>query len=256
MTNPGLAEDDILSLVYDYLGVEGGYLRGFSYRSHEEFYPRYCGVRFDVAKARQSHGTTKDTFVALLREADPRIQASIVEGTFAAFPLTTLPEDRREKAQTTQDRLVRAVARLRGQAVQVDDLAHSNETVGKALADADLLIREQGNTSGVDRVHTALHGYLRALCAKHGLTPTADDDIAKLLRQLRQGVPAFSPGRIKQEEIGRLHGGLGTIVDALNPLRNGASLAHPNELLLDVAEAALAIDAARTILNYVNRKLG
>jgi Abortive infection C-terminus len=38
-------------------------------------------------------------------------------------------------------------------------------------------------------------------------------------------------------------------------LRNNASVAHPNEALLDEPEAMLAINAARTILHYLDAKL-
>jgi hypothetical protein len=251
----GLSEGEMMSLLYDYIGVDGGYLWGFSYRSHEEFYPRFCNVRLDVARLREQHGTTRNTFLAIIREAAPSLQARIVEGIFEFLPLDRFPEENRPSKAAAMTRLRDAVARIRGQAVEVDELAVKNETVERAIQDAAVLIREQGNTSGVDRVHTALHGYLRALCAAHGVSAEDDADAARLLKLLRQQVPQFTPGVARQEDVARIQGALGTIVDALNPIRNQASLAHPNEALLDVAEAALAIDAARTVLNYVNRKL-
>lgn len=33
---------EILRVVNRYIGVEGGYLVGFSYRTHADFYPEYC----------------------------------------------------------------------------------------------------------------------------------------------------------------------------------------------------------------------
>ena len=41
---------------------------------------------------------------------------------------------------------------------------------------------------------------------------------------------------------------MANIVDALNPLRNRASLAHPNTGLLEEPEAMLVINAVRTLL--------
>lgn len=251
----GLTESEMMTLVHDYIGVDGGYLWGFSYSSHEEFYPRFCDVRIDVARQRKEHGTTRNTFLAILRDADPVLQAKIVEGTFEYLPLDRFPEDKRPEKAAAAERLANAVARLRGQAVQVDELAVRNETVERAIQDAAVLIREQGNTSGVDRVHTALHGYLRALCAKHGVAAEDNADAARLLKLLRTQVPALRPGLTREEDVARVQGALGTIVDALNPIRNQASLAHPNPALLDVPEAALSIDAARSVLNYLNRKL-
>ena len=42
MTRP-----EIYSLVNDYIGVDGGCLRDFTYRTHQEFYPYYCDVDID-----------------------------------------------------------------------------------------------------------------------------------------------------------------------------------------------------------------
>jgi hypothetical protein len=48
---------------------------------------------------------------------------------------------------------------------------------------------------------------------------------------------------------------MATIVDALNPLRNKASLAHPTEELLADAEAMLVINAVRTLVHYLEKKM-
>ena len=50
----------------------------------------------------------------------------------------------------------------------------------------------------------------------------------------------------------RIAQGLAVIVDALNPIRNKGSMAHPNTGLLTEAEAMLAINSARTILLYLD----
>jgi hypothetical protein len=48
---------------------------------------------------------------------------------------------------------------------------------------------------------------------------------------------------------------MATVVDVLNPLRNKASVAHPNEQLLAEPEALLVINSVRTLLNYLDLKL-
>ncbi len=250
-----LTEREISVLVNAFIGVESGYLRGFSYSAHEEFYPRFCDVAIDVAGMREVHGTTKRTFVAILRAANPELQAKIVEGTLAFIgEHERLPEEQKAKRANARAVLERTVSRLRGQAVMVEGLVATSETVKAAIADADLLIREHGNTSGTDRVHTALHGYLRSLCTKYGIQFDQDSDAPRLLKVLRTPVPQLQAGLTRQDDVNRLVGALGTIVDALSPIRNHASLAHPNETRLEAAEAALAIDSARTILNYLIQK--
>ena len=243
-----------MALVYDYIGVSSdGYLRGFSYRSHEEFYSRYCNLTIDVVEARGQFGTTRNTFLEILKRAAPEDQARIVEGVFELLPIEELPEEDRPKRSKVANTLSRAVLRIRGQGVAVEP-GVTSDTVRRAIQDADVLIREQGNTSGVDRVHTALHGFLRSLCSENGVSTNEDDDAARLFKLLRTQVPAFGPGSVRATDVAKLHGALATIVDSLSPLRNRASLAHPNEQLLGEAEAALAIDAARTVFNYLSRK--
>jgi hypothetical protein len=48
---------------------------------------------------------------------------------------------------------------------------------------------------------------------------------------------------------------MSTIVDALQPMRNRASLAHANEQLLCREDAVLAINAARSLIHYLDAKL-
>jgi hypothetical protein len=48
---------------------------------------------------------------------------------------------------------------------------------------------------------------------------------------------------------------MATVVDVLNPLRNKASVAHPNQDLLAEPEALLVINSVRTLLNYLDSKL-
>jgi hypothetical protein len=48
---------------------------------------------------------------------------------------------------------------------------------------------------------------------------------------------------------------MASIVDALNPLRNRATSAHPNPELLARAEGMLAINAVLTLYRYVSDKV-
>ena len=46
------------------------------------------------------------------------------------------------------------------------------------------------------------------------------------------------------------------MLDALTPVRNNASLAHPNKDLLGRDEAQLVVNAGRTLLTYLDAKIG
>ena len=132
----------------------------------------------------------------------------------------------------------------------------TSDAVERSLADAERLIHARGAVSGVDRVHTAFHGYLRAVCAKLEITVPDDAGITQLFRLVRENHPAMAPAGPRGEDVDRIARAMATILDALNPLRNRASLAHPNEVVLGEAEAMLVINTIRTLLHYLNAKLG
>jgi hypothetical protein len=43
----GLTNGEVMQVVNRYIGVSGGYLGDFSYRTHAEFYPEYCELEID-----------------------------------------------------------------------------------------------------------------------------------------------------------------------------------------------------------------
>ena len=132
--------------------------------------------------------------------------------------------------------------------------AITSDVVERALADAERLIATQGATSGVDRVHTALHGYLRALASDTGLHTPQDASVTDLFKALREQHPLLRPRGPRQGDIDRIMGALATILHVLNPVRNRASVAHPNETLLEEAEAMLVINSIRTVLHYLDAR--
>lgn len=244
----GLKKSQISKLVYKYIGVSGGYLADFSYRSHHEFY-----VELDLdIDPYIFDGTTRERFIRILGESAPQVQARILEGVLARF--ATGSSDLRTPELATEIRSW--ITRLRaGPQVEQPTLRITSEVVERALLDAQELLRATGATSGVDRIHTALHGYLREVCCKAGLAAPQDASLTKLFKQVRKGHPAFRDTGPRSEDIVRVLQAIATILDAFNPLRNMASVAHPNPILLPEPEAMLVINTARTILHYLDEKL-
>ena len=131
----------------------------------------------------------------------------------------------------------------------------TSDIVERALADAERLLTTSGPTSAVDRVHTALHGFVRAVCAHANISCAADASLTELFKLLREQHPALQGLGSHSDEILRILRALATILDTMNALRNRASVAHPNEVLLPDAEAMLAINAVRTVLHYLDSKV-
>ncbi|MCL5098869.1 MAG: abortive infection family protein [Candidatus Omnitrophica bacterium] len=127
--------------------------------------------------------------------------------------------------------------------------------VERSIADAEVLLKTTGPPSAVDRVHTALHGYPKTVCADAQISVGKDPGITELFSLIRQYHPRLQSLGEHQETVLKVLRALCKVVDALNPARDRGSMAHPNEALLDAPEARLFINAARSLLHYLDEKL-
>lgn len=243
-----LSQGEILKLVNQYIGVEGGYLGDFNYRTHEEFYPQYCNLDIDPYK---TEGTTRQRFISILENSEPNDQAKIVRGTLDKYQVGSAPQRTQELfnyfslvAQSLENIFT----------IQIPDTVITSKTLRLALNDAETLLQTSGATSGVDRIHTALHSYLLAVCEQYGIQHDIDADITGLFKNIRAGHPAFVSMGPRADDIRKVLKACAVIMDALNPLRNRASMVHPNKELLEHAEAMLVINICRTLLHYLDTK--
>jgi len=248
----GLTKGEILRIVNNYIGVDGGYLGDFSYRTHSEFYPVYCDLDLDPFQYLE-HGTTRERFIVVLERSAPDVQAKIVRGLLAKYPAGSSPL----RTDEARDWLISLAERLERGAVMVPmaPLAFTSEVVVRALDDAETLLKSSGPTSAVDRVHTALHGHLRFLCDEAGIDYDRDDTMVALLKKLRQQHPRLSDLGARAQDIEAVLRASGSILDALNPVRNNATVAHPNDDLLGREEAQLVINVGRSLLVYLDSKI-
>lgn len=131
----------------------------------------------------------------------------------------------------------------------------ASHVVKQALEDAHQLIATNGPVSAVDRLHTALHGYLRDTCTQAHIPLANDATITAAFKALRTQHPAFTQGGAHDEQVQKILMSFAATVDALNTLRNHASVAHPNQQLLGRPEADLVTNAVRTIFNYLSARI-
>lgn len=246
-----LTGQEVMKIVNRYIGVNDGYLGDFSYRTHAEFYPEYCGLDIDP---NTYAGTTRERFIAILSEQPPGKQAKILRGAIDRFGDSDAADPvRLQLRKELEEWITRLEA---APAVGLNAPTRTRDVVIRALADADELIRTNGATSAVDRIHTALHGHILALCEAAEVEVPHGMPMARALKLLRRAYPALGASGPRAEDITRVLGALATVLDSLNPLRNNASVAHPNNELLDEPEAHLAINAARSIFGFLDAKFG
>lgn len=132
----------------------------------------------------------------------------------------------------------------------------ASEVVRRALADADQLIEKNGAQSAVDRLHTAIHGYMKAECVTASIDLPSGATLTQAFKALRSNHPALTSTGVHAAEVAKVLQSFAAVLDALNTVRNHGSVAHPNEHLIEAPEAFLFVNAVRTIFHYLNNKLG
>ena len=239
-------------LIRIYLGVRGGYLGDFDNIGVLERF--YIGLGLDI-DPRELEGTNREKFEEILENATEEEQSHIIRGVLEKHP----PDEERwgTRTQDLHDELSGVADRLEGYGtVKVKKkLVITSKVVEKAINEAEDLIGKRGFPSAVDRVHTMLHGYLKKVCDDEGITYGPKTLMSGLFSSIRNKHPAFTDLGSRKEELLAIFRSMSGIMDAMNPIRNEGSMAHPNEELLDPPEAALVINLARTILHYVDMKL-
>jgi hypothetical protein len=245
----GMSRLDIRRLVERYIGSSMGYLGTFG--SHPDLTRFYldCGLDIDPL---EYQGTNKARFQAVLENAEPDVQAKIIRGILRRHPPDASSAMRTRELH--DEFLALAEGLESGDGVKSPEIEFTTEVVRRAIDDAEKLIRSSGATSGVDRIHTALHGYLKDICKKSGIECGDDPTMTSLFKALRREHPALVVSGPRADDVSRVLQSIATIMDAMNPIRNNASMAHPKELL-DEPEAMLVINSARTILQYVDLKV-
>lgn len=132
----------------------------------------------------------------------------------------------------------------------------TSAVVEQTLLDAKSAISNGLPVSAVDRTHTALHGYLKQICIDAGLISSNQDyKLNELIKCIRKNHPRFQESGPHYEHTQKILQAMSTIIDALGPIRNRGSHAHPNSSLVDDVDAMLVINATLTILRYFNSKM-
>jgi hypothetical protein len=139
--------------------------------------------------------------------------------------------------------------------VKHPELATASDTLKQALFDAQILFEKSGPASAIDRMHTALHDYLRAVCDDGKITYTPDSNIPGLFGLIRREHPRFSVTVSHGEHLEPALKGTSAILEALGRTRNNASLAHAPKELLPGPEAMFMINVTRSVFHYLHSKL-
>ncbi|MEZ8042269.1 abortive infection family protein [Vibrio sp. 1F263] len=135
------------------------------------------------------------------------------------------------------------------------NVSNANQTVFKALEDAEVLLTTQGASSAYDRAHTALHGFLKQVCDNKGISYSSGDAITALLPKVNAYIKQ-QPDVGRNDKIFSMLRSAGAMLDTINYLRNHHSLSHANQVLLTDTDAQFAINLTRSIMSYIDELVG
>jgi len=246
----GLTNREIMRVVSVYIGVSAGYLGDFSYASLREFYPLHCDLDINPDSI---PGTTRTRFIHFLETAGPHDQAKILDGV-----LSRCPPGKMNRTEQMAEEIRGMISRLRsrsGAAHTKVVTSITSATLDHCWRDLDALLSSTGATSAVDRIHTALHAYLHAACDEAVIVISGNPTVQDLMKAIIKGHPRFKVDGPRPDDIEGVVRALSTMLHHLNPLRNLASLAHPNDALLPEAEAALIVGLVKVLIAYLDAKL-
>ena len=131
------------------------------------------------------------------------------------------------------------------------NVTNINESIYKALEDAEVLITAQGATSAYDRMHTALHGFLRQVCTNNNISFISSDAITALLPKINNFIKLL-PDEGRNDKVFAMLRSANSMLDTINHLRNHHSMSHPSDNLLNESDAKFAINLARSIMTYID----
>uniref|UniRef100_UPI000374FE3E abortive infection family protein n=1 Tax=Alkalibacillus haloalkaliphilus TaxID=94136 RepID=UPI000374FE3E len=234
----------------------------FSYRTHADFYPSYCGLDINPNKY---DGTTREKFRKILLEANSNDQSKILSGTLEKFPLHYF-EDLMEEGIITaseyknkenlHEKISKCITELRGEVIEQGELKHNIAFVREALNQAETLIKNHSYSSAVDRAHTAIHGYLKELCVQQGIIfERTDVNIQEMWSKLKTDHPSFNIDVKKHHKpVNQTVNVVSKFLNSMNDIRNKHGYSHPNEDIIEEKEAMFIINLSRVLLHYLDSK--
>lgn len=247
---PGLTRADINFIIRGYIGI-GSFPEGVRHFTHAEL-SRFLEFDIEIQPEKippygPGAGNSKeDRLWAVLASSDPRVQLAIVEGIAKRVPSPT---------QEAADRMNAIWKRLRDEpGILLPEAKSARQEVRAALEGAALLIREQGPAHAVDRLHTALQGYMIQKAKEGGAHLAGGEPIDSLIMLLWKHHPRFEGDRNAHPAVVKILRAQAKTLDALDDVRDDESQAHPNDLIGE-EEAHLVFSAGVLLFSYLERKL-
>lgn len=209
----GLTQRDIHIIVDQFIGTTFGELHGFSYRTLHEF----LTLGLEIPEDTYQDGRTKRVQLILaLQNSDTFMQAKILRELLARFPPDESINDREKARKDVELILAKLGSTL---PLEIPHTVSGSEIVQETLQSARTLLESFGPAHAIDRIHTALHGYLKEKCHEQGIVCKPNDPITRLYKLLRENHPLLAVPAGWPVEIDMVMKAQSAVLDQLNHAR-------------------------------------
>jgi len=242
------------------LGMGSGYVLDFSNNTFAEFVQDAVGLNPYCGKY-DRNGTSKANLLRTIWKDEPdhtvgKLLEHLMTHEHRLVVSGRTDYVRERVSDTDRAECWAVITRLR-KAAEIDSLpsmtlGNSLESFRLVKQEVETAISENKPEIGIDRLHTFITQYLRLLIQKRSGAdvPNSDKPLHSLLGEYIK--LAQSAGLIKTEITIRILKASISILEALNPIRNDLSLAHPNPSIIPKDEAQLAFTSIIGLVRFLN----
>ncbi len=244
-----------------FLGMESGYVGGFSDRTFREFVGEVTGLDIELEKYHYASNSKANRLRQFLKVESDTIVGKLLEELCIHWleklkesesnSWYTKDEDEFKKKEELFHECIRIAQSLQGNIVEdisaikpnVDDLDFSK--LAESIRDS---IQKNLPEVALDRLHTFVMKYIRQLCKKHGIEFAVDETLHSIFGKYVRFLT--DQGLLESEMSRRILKTSISNLDSFNEVRNNRSFAHDNPIL-NYEESVLVFNSISSMVKFL-----
>lgn len=230
------------------LGMESGYVLNFTNRTFSDFFLDSVGIDIYEKKYNYGSGSKANRMRAFWDQESNFLVGKVLGLIFdewdefkSYYSLPEVPEECRKIIKRLQESA--PVQDIDNVVASFDD--GSFEALARSVREC---IDKNVPETGLDRLHTFLVKYFRALCAKRGIETDREKPLHSLAGEYIKALK--NEGFIESEMTERILKSSISVMEAFNRVRNDKSFAHDN-LLLNYDESLLIFSHVTSSIRFI-----
>lgn len=211
------------------LGMESGYVLGFSNRTFDEFVIDSTGLSILEEKYCSASGSKANRLREFWKLESNQTVAKLLNDLMQCISL----DSANFETQKTYQECIQALARLSGEQEISEVIPLTPNSAEREFAVLARAIRESIERNepeaGLDRLHTYTVKYFRELCQQRGISTDNTKPLHSLVGEYIKALRTH--GHLESEMTDRILKSSISTLELFNKVRNEQSLAHDNRML-------------------------